>query len=72
MSESVEEFIARGGKVEQVKSGGKQTATASQLTKKDARLATLRQLLKDIDGDQDAELRVDRAIYERVQLLKSM
>ena len=71
MKESVEEFIARGGIVNRLDNGGKQTATASQLTKNDKRLVALKQLLKDVDGNQDAELKVQSAIELRCQALRA-
>lgn len=70
--ESIEEFFARGGKTNKIDNGSKQTATSSQLIKKDRKLAALRKLLTEIQDNDEAYTRVQAAIDERYDILKGL
>jgi len=71
--ETIEEYLAKGGRVNKLDNGPKQTATANQLIRKDKKLAALRALLVEIqDGDDDAYTRVQAAIDERYDMLKGL
>ena len=70
--ESIEEFLARDGKINKLDNGSKQTATTSQLVSRDKQLAALRSLLKDMENrTDDSYAKVQAAIDKRIQILKS-
>lgn len=72
MKESVEEFMARGGRVSKHDNGSETTCTASQLIKKDKRLAALRKLLVEVEDNEEAYTKVQSAIDARYDILKGL
>ena len=70
MSETIQDYLKRGGKITQCKNGGRTTVTGSLLVRKDAQIAEMKKLLCFVDGSLDKELKVRAAINLRTQILK--
>lgn len=70
MSESVQEFLARGGKIQKQTAGSQKTSTSSNLVKKDKKLKTLKSLLKQFEGDEVKTRKIEAAIAERYETIR--
>ena len=71
--QTIEEFMANGGKITRCKTGSKsKTSTTREFMKRDSRLIALKALRANVEGNPQAEQRVDRAIQQRYELLKTL
>jgi hypothetical protein len=69
-TETIEDFLARGGKIQKC-ANGPTTYDHSSKYKKDSQLHALRQLKKQANLSDTDKLKIDRAISARIQILKT-
>lgn len=72
ITETIDEFLARQGKIQKCDKGSNKTTTVSRFIAKDKQLRALKALLKEVENKKGNEYaRVQAAIDERYQMLKA-
>jgi len=71
-TESVAEFLLRGGKINRLDNGSQQTVTNSVFISSDKKLKALKALRPFVENDAEKSYLVENAIEDRYNSLKGM